>query len=99
MKKVMHVALREFLSTVATKGFIIGVLIAPILIAVSFIGISTLMTDKPPKIDGELALIDPTGLLANDIEEYLQPEDVEWSRDDMPEPGPPVPMNEEDCPF
>ena len=29
MKRILHVALRDFLATVATKGFIIGLFITP----------------------------------------------------------------------
>ena len=39
MKKILRIALREFLATVATKGFILGVMMTPILlgiVAVSF---------------------------------------------------------------
>ena len=32
MTKVLHVAIREFLATVLTRGFLIGLLIAPLMI-------------------------------------------------------------------
>ena len=61
MKKILHVALREFQSTVLTKGFIIGVLVTPVLISFMVIVMPMLMNEEPPRIDGDVAVLDPTG--------------------------------------
>jgi ABC-2 type transport system permease protein len=74
--KVLHIALREFLATVGTKGFILGILMTPLLIGVVVVVMPKLMTKEPPKIDGEIAIIDPTGGLATDLTEYLKPEKI-----------------------
>jgi ABC-type Na+ efflux pump permease subunit len=82
MSKILAVAWREFVSTVATKGFIIGVLVTPLLILVAIVGIGFLMNEKPPKIDGELAVVDPTGRLVDPVTAYLAPEAIAARRDE-----------------
>jgi ABC-2 type transport system permease protein len=61
VKKTFAVARREFTSTVMTKGFLIGVAIMPALMFVVILVIPLLISDKPPKIDGTVAIIDLTG--------------------------------------
>lgn len=61
MGKVFAVARREYTSTVGTKGFIIGVLIVPLIMVVAFVLIPKLISDKAPAIKGVIAVIDRTG--------------------------------------
>jgi ABC-2 type transport system permease protein len=75
VKKTIQVALREFLATVVTKGFLIGIILFPLLMTVSGLGVSMMIrNDKPPKIRGEIAVIDPTGEVVERLREYLRPE-------------------------
>ncbi len=83
MSKILHVAWRELISTVATKGFIIGVLITPIIIAVMILVLPFLINQSPPKIDGELAIIDPTGEVTAGVRDYLTPEAIARRRADF----------------
>ena len=76
MSKILHVAWREFVSTVATKGFIIGVLITPAIVGVVILVLPLLIDPTPPKIDGELAIVDPTGEVAEAVREALRPEEL-----------------------
>ena len=48
MTRVLHVARREFLSTVLTKGFIIGVLLTPCLVAAIFLLTPALLSEAAP---------------------------------------------------
>ncbi len=61
MNKALAVAWREFTSTVLTKGFLIGVGIFPLIMAVAMILIPRLISEKAPKIDGIVAVIDQSG--------------------------------------
>ena len=81
MSRIAWIARREFVATVATKGFIIGLLITPALIGVMILVLPILLNDKPPKVEGELALIDPTGDLVDGVAAYLEPEAIagRWS--------------------
>lgn len=61
LRKTFHVALREFKATVLTKGFIIGVLIMPVIMGGGFPLIFLLMNEKPPPVKGVVAVINRTG--------------------------------------
>lgn len=74
MRKIWHVARREFMATVGTRGFLVGVLLTPALIAFLMLMMPRLMTEKSPRIDGEVAIVDPTGQVAAGVREYLAPE-------------------------
>lgn len=74
MRKTLTVATREFLATVVTKGFILGVLVTPLLIGIVVVGAAVLFSEKPPNVEGELALVDPTGEVTDGLREYLQSE-------------------------
>ncbi|MEM7350581.1 MAG: ABC transporter permease [Acidobacteriota bacterium] len=77
---MLHVAWREFVSTVATKGFIVGVLISPAIMGVVVLILPLLIDPTPPKIDGELAILDPTGEVADGVREALKPEELARQR-------------------
>jgi ABC-2 type transport system permease protein len=74
MKKIFNVASREFLSTVMTKGFMIGMLVMPIVIGISVLVIPRMINRTPPKVVGEIAIMDPTGQVTEGLRAYLQPE-------------------------
>ena len=85
MKKVFYVAVREFVATVATKAFVLGVLVTPAMLAIVFFVFSKMDFDKPPKIDGEVAIVDPTGILVEDVRAYLAPEAIAERRGELRE--------------
>ena len=73
MTRIVHVACREFLSTVLTKGFIIGILLTPCLVAVTLVLMPVLMSEATPPIVGEVLVSDPTGLVYPGVRDYLGP--------------------------
>lgn len=74
MKKILYVAGREFAATVATKGFIFGILITPVLAGLLIFLIPGYLTKAPPKIAGQVAIVDPTGVVVEPLTAYLKPE-------------------------
>ena len=74
MKKILYIATREFLATVITKGFVIGVLLTPSLIALMVFLIPRLITEGPPKIEGQVAILDQTGSVAGNLAANLTPQ-------------------------
>jgi ABC-2 type transport system permease protein len=72
--KTLSVAYREFMATVVTKGFVFGVLILPLMVGVLTFVIKKTMNNKAPQIDGEIAVVDATGQVAERLREYLSPE-------------------------
>lgn len=71
--RILHVALRDFLATVMTKGFIIGLLIAPAIGGVMFLVGPRLFDDSQYQIEGEYAVVDPTGAVLPAMSAALDP--------------------------
>jgi ABC-2 type transport system permease protein len=59
--KVFIIAVREFLAIVATKAFILGLLLPPALMTLAMVALPLLMNKKPPTVYGHIALIDQSG--------------------------------------
>jgi ABC-type Na+ efflux pump permease subunit len=60
MRRALWIALREFLATVVTKAFVIGLLFLPVMIGLVAFAIS-LMNDDDFQAAGTIAVLDPTG--------------------------------------
>jgi len=74
MKKMLYVAGREFTSTVTTKGFVFGILVTPLLLGLVFFLMPRYLTKAPPKVEGQVVIIDPTGVVAEPLAAHLTPE-------------------------
>lgn len=61
MSKTLLVAWREFLATVLTKGFILGILLPPVIMAGVFLLMPLLMNSAAPKTAGVIAVVDQSG--------------------------------------
>lgn len=81
MIKVFHIAVREFLATVLTKGFLFGILFPPILIAIMSILMPLLMNKAAPKVKGHVAIIDATGEVAPRLERAFTEDAIRQRRD------------------
>ena len=73
MTRILHVALRDFLATVMTKGFIIGLLIAPAIGGVMILVGPWLFDDSRYQIEGEYTVVDPTGAVLPAMSAALDP--------------------------
>lgn len=80
MYKTLHIAIREFLSTVLTKGFLLGIIMTPVLLFVGAVGFRLLMRDTGPKFEGVVAVVDRSGLAASRVAERFSPEALERER-------------------
>ena len=76
MTRILHIALRDFLATVATKGFVFGLLVVPAVLALLAIAGPRLFGDGAYRIEGEYAVIDPTGVVLPELQAALDPEAV-----------------------
>jgi len=83
MNKVIHVAFREFLATVATKGFVFGLVVLPVVILIVIFGMSLLFDEEAPRVEGQVAILDPTGTVVDGLTEYLEPEAIAERREDF----------------
>ena len=80
MNRILRIALRDFFATAATKGFIIGLLSTPVIGAVLVVLGPRLFLDRAYQIEGEYAVVDPTGLVLPEIERGLDPEMISQRR-------------------
>lgn len=74
MLKTIWVAWREFISTVATKGFILGVILPPALMTGAIVLMPILMNQAAPKVVGHVAVIDETGVVGERLQKAFTPE-------------------------
>jgi ABC-2 type transport system permease protein len=74
MKQILCIAKREFMATITTKAFIIGILITPLAIGMMAVVMPRMMKRTAPKVVGEFAIIDPTGQVTEGLRGYLLPE-------------------------
>jgi ABC-2 type transport system permease protein len=70
MRKIGLVAVHEFLATVSTRAFVLGLLATPAIIAVAAIVFPRVMT-RSVTVQGEIAVIDPTAVVAPELRTSL----------------------------
>ena len=81
IRKIGLVAKRDFVATVTTKGFVLGLLIFPALIALgALVGPRFISTAQSPQVAGEVAIIDSTGVVGVELRETLSPSAIEARR-------------------
>lgn len=80
MNRILRIALRDFVATAGTKGFIIGLLSTPVIGAVLIVLGPRLFLDRAYQIEGEYAVVDPTGLVLPEMERGLDPEMISQRR-------------------
>lgn len=80
MNRILRIALRDFVATAGTKGFIIGLLSTPVIGAVLLVLGPRLLLDRDYQIEGEYAVVDPTGFVLPEMERVLDPEMISQRR-------------------
>lgn len=77
MNKILQIALREFLATVMTKGFLFGLLAVPLMMGLMILILPLLINQKAPRIEGEIAVLDASGgEVVQRLQETLRPENL-----------------------
>lgn len=74
MNRTLVVAVREYIATVATKGFILGILLPPVIMLAVFPLMTMLMNQKSPKVTGTIAVIDHSGVVAPKLAKAFEPD-------------------------
>ena len=80
MKRILRIALRDFVAIIRTKAFIIGLLIMPAIMAMMFILGPRIFDDTQFQVEGEYALIDPTASVLPELQAALDPEAIAQRR-------------------
>jgi ABC-2 type transport system permease protein len=73
MTKVLAVAAREFRATVLTRGYIIGLLVAPAMAVVFGFVMTRFARSDSFQVRGELMVVDPTGQVLPELEQRFDP--------------------------
>lgn len=81
MRKIFLVAKRDFLATVSTKGFIIAMMVPPLIYAAIIIAFPRMMNNRVPAVTGKVAVIDHTGQVTQGVRRYLDPQAMAERRD------------------
>jgi ABC-2 type transport system permease protein len=81
MRKILIVAKRDFMATVITKGFIITMMVPPLIWAAIILAFPRMMNNRVPAITGTVTVIDQTAQVAPGIRQYLDPQAMAGRRD------------------
>ena len=73
MRRIWMVATRDFLTTVSSKGFLIGLLIMPLLILVVVLLAPRILGSRGPQIQGVVGIVDTTGTVFSELRTALDP--------------------------
>ena len=76
MKRILTIASRDFVAVISTKGFIVGLLVMPAIMVLMVTLGPRLFDDTNFQIEGEFALIDPTGSVATELQAALDPDAI-----------------------
>jgi ABC-type Na+ efflux pump permease subunit len=82
VRKIGLVASREFLAAVTSKGFVLGLLLMPAIIAFMAIVMPRLMATQVSQVSGQVAVVDPTGQVAAELDRTLSAEAIAARRAD-----------------
>lgn len=89
MQRIWMVAVRDFTTTISNKGFLIGLLVMPILVAVFLVLGPRILNAHSPAVAGQLEVIDPTGRVLPELRVSLDPATIAARR--AKDSGPSVP--------
>jgi ABC-2 type transport system permease protein len=73
MRSIFNIAKREFMATVATRAFIIGLLIMPAMFALMGMVMPRMFNIRSMKMQGEVLVIDPTGRIMPELNKAFDP--------------------------
>ncbi|MBK8166688.1 MAG: ABC transporter permease [bacterium] len=76
LRKIGWVARREFAATVMTRGFVIGVLVLPAIIALMAFVMPRMMDERAPRVVGTLAVVDDGNAVLPGLERELAPREL-----------------------
>jgi ABC-2 type transport system permease protein len=82
MRRIGLIASREFLATVVTRGFLFGVLLLPVLLAVTFTVAPRIMNQRSEPVHGQIAVLDRSGLVTSELRATLTPDAIAARRDE-----------------
>jgi ABC-2 type transport system permease protein len=83
MRRVVQVAVREFVVTVSNRAFVVGLLVMPALIAAFATLVPRLFTARDYKVEGHIRIIDSTGLVTPQLRTTMDARQIAARRVDQ----------------
>ena len=80
LRRVELVAARDYLTAVTSRGFLVGLLIMPVMMLIFLVLAPRVLNSNAPRIAGEVAVIDPTSRVSAQLQRALTPADIEARR-------------------
>jgi ABC-2 type transport system permease protein len=80
LNRIGLVAARDYRATITSRGFLIGLLIMPVLLVIFFVLVPRILTSHSPQVSGEVLVIDPTGTVTAQLQHSVTPVDIELRR-------------------
>jgi ABC-2 type transport system permease protein len=87
MQRIWMVAARDFTATVSGKGFLVGLLIMPVLIVLFIVLGPRILNSRSPDIVGQVAVVDSTGSVSSELRAALAPTAIAARRAQARESG------------
>ncbi len=75
MQRISMVAARDFMATVSSKGFLIGLLLMPMIVLVSGVA-PRILNSRSPDVVGQVAVADSTGSVSSELRAVLTPKAI-----------------------
>src|SRR5262245_17557010 len=82
MRRIVLIALREFVATVSNRAFVIGLLIVPGFIAIGILAVPRMFNLRNFQVVGDIAILDPTGRVTSELQTVIDPEKIASRRAD-----------------
>src|ERR1700679_577198 len=80
LNRIGLVAARDYKATITSRGFLIGLLIMPVLLVIFFVLVPRILTSHSPQASGEEMVIDPTATITAQLQQPVTPVDTELRR-------------------
>ena len=76
LRRIGLVAARDYKAVITSRGFLVGLLIMPVMMLIFIVLVPRVLTSHAPQIAGEVAVIDPTGKVTLELQQTLTPADI-----------------------
>ena len=80
LNRIGLVAARDYRATITSRGFLIGLLVMPVIFVIFVVVIPRVLNSRSPQVTGEVMVIDPTGKVTAQLQQAVTPADIELRR-------------------
>jgi ABC-2 type transport system permease protein len=80
LNRIGLVAARDYRATITSRGFLIGLLVMPVIFVIFVVVIPRVLGSRSPQVAGQVMVIDPTGKVTAQLQQTVTPADIELRR-------------------